>query len=180
MHDFQGLDTTGLGDIIIRTLLKKLGIENFNDFKAFIVQFIKFGIVSFINTLLYMAIYYGLLYLGLHYLLSNITAYVLSVINAFYWNSKVVFKVEGDVLRRLIKVFISYGITLVLSTGIIYLLVDIFGLSEWIAPYLAFIVTIPTNFLMLKLWALKVESEKLKVESNLRHCEERSDEAIRE
>jgi len=139
----------------LKKLLSYLGVEDWPGFWMLCKQFLKFGTVGVINTLIYMALYYGFLYIGLHYLLSNVLAYVLSIVSSFAMHSRLVFKVKDDVIRRFIKVFITYMITLSLSTGIMYLLVDMLGISPIIAPYITFIVTIPTSFLLQKLWAFK-------------------------
>ena len=139
----------------MKKLFSYLGVEDWPSFWKLVRQFLKFGIVGFINTLIYMALYYILLYIGFHYLLSNVLAYVLSIISSFTMHSRIVFKVKDDIVRRFIKVFITYMITLSLSTGIMYLLVDLLDISPIIAPYITFIVTIPTSFLLQKLWAFK-------------------------
>ena len=139
----------------MKKLFLYLGVEDWPSFWRLVKQFLKFSIVGVINTLIYMALYYIFLYFGLYYLLANVLAYVLSIINSFLLNKKFVFKVEGSVVRRLVKVFISYGITMSISSGLMYVLVDFLNISEWIAPYITFIVTIPVSFLLQKLWAFK-------------------------
>jgi len=118
-------------------------------------QFLKFNIVGFASTVVFFSLYYGLLYIRLNYLLSYLIAFVISVVCVFLLSRKFVFNEQGDILRRLIKVLITYGLTLALSTGLMYLLVDVFNISELFAPYIAFVVTIPVNFILLKLWAFK-------------------------
>lgn len=123
------------------------------------VQFIKFGIVGASNTLISMAVYYLLLFFGVHYIAANTAGYLAGTLNAYYWNSKYVFKKEAGEVRgvgkSLFRSFLAYGITYLLSTGLLYLWVDILGISDKIAPVLNLVLTTPLNFLLNKLWAFK-------------------------
>jgi len=139
----------------MKKLLLKLGIEDMLSFWMFIKQFIKFSIVGVSNTLISLGIYYALVYLGINYLLANLIAFLLSVLNAYFWNSRFVFKSKGNVLRKLVKVYTAYGFTLLLSTTLLYLMVDIIGISQLIAPLINIAITVPINFLLNKFWSFK-------------------------
>jgi len=139
----------------VKKLLAKLGIEDISSFCSFAKQFIRFGIVGVSNTLIALTIYYILLLIGVHYILSNVIAFAISVQNAYYWNRKYVFKqVKGSKKgRQLARVYVSYGFTFLLSTGLLFLMVDVLGISELIAPLINLCITIPLNFLLNKFWA---------------------------
>lgn len=140
----------------MKKIFALLGIENKADFWAFVRQVFKFGLVGFSNTAVAFAVYYTLVFLGVHYIAANILGYIISVLNAFFWNRRFVFKKrEGGVAKQLVKVYAAYGFTLVLSTGTLFLMVDILGISELIAPILNIFVTFPTNFLVNKFWAFR-------------------------
>lgn len=127
-----------------------------------IKQFLKFGIVGLSNTLISLAVYYILVYLGCHYILANACGFIISVINAFYWNNKYVFtnKQETNLAKAFAKVFASYGGSFLLSTLLITVFVEIFHISEWLAPILRLVVTVPINFVVNKLWAFKDKAQK--------------------
>ena len=119
-------------------------------------QFIKFGIVGLSNTLISLATYYILIYFGINYIVANTVGFVISVLNAYYWNSKFVFKKTNENnLKPMIKTFVSYGATFVLSTILLIAMVDYLNISKIIAPALNLIITIPLNFLLNKFWAFK-------------------------
>ena len=140
----------------MRTLFNKLGITDIRSLLALFVQFIKFGIIGVSNTMLSLGIYYVLMFIGLHYILSHAVAFALSVLNAYYWNSKYVFSVdETNKARLLIKVYASYGMTFLLSTGTLFLMVDVIGISSLVAPIINMFFTVPTNFLLIKFWAFR-------------------------
>lgn len=125
--------------------------------KRLCVQFVKFGIVGFSNTLISLMIYYLLVYFGIHYIFANTAGFLVSVCNAFYWNNKYVFKekTESSIIRAFGKVFLSYGGSFLLSTVLITLFVEVLGISELLAPLLRLIVTVPINFILNKVWAFK-------------------------
>ncbi len=127
-------------------------------------QFIKFGMVGASNTLISLVIYYIGLYLNVHYVLSNVLGFIAGTLNAYYWNNKYVFKKEEgeerSTAKSVTKVFISYGISLGLSTVLLVLWVDVLHISDRIAPLLNLCVTIPLNFVMNKFWAFRAEGKK--------------------
>jgi len=129
-----------------------------------LVQFIKFGIVGLSNTLISYLIYALLVYLGFHYLLASILAFIISVLNSFFWNSRFVFKIEKGSKRNffsaLIKTFMSYAFTgLILQNILLYILIDIMYVSKYIAPLFILIITVPLNFILNKLWAFKTTKQ---------------------
>lgn len=141
---------------MMNKLLAKFHINNKEDFLKFCKQFIKFGLVGVSNTLLSLAIYYILVLINVNYILANIIAFIISVLNAYYWNNKYVFKDSAQTkYKKLIKVYLSYGITFLLSTFLLYIMVDCISISKYIAPIINLIITIPLNFLLNKLWAFK-------------------------
>ena len=118
-------------------------------------QFIKFGIVGVSNTLISLAIYYVLVFIGLHYILSNAIAFLISVLNAYYWNRKYVFRSRESKATVLPKIYATYGFTFFLGTGLLFLMVDIIGISNLVAPLLNLFITTPTNFVLNRFWVFK-------------------------
>ncbi len=130
--------------------------------KATIVQFVKFGIVGASNTIISLAIYYLFLLIDKHlYLAGNIVGWIVSVANAFFWSNRYVFKESGEPwFRKLIKTYISYGLTFFLSTLLLYLEVDVLSLSPVISPVLNLVITIPINFLLNKFWTFSGKGKR--------------------
>ena len=125
-------------------------------FSKNIKQAVKFGVVGVSNNMIYLLFYYGLIFFGVHYIISNTAGFVVSVLNAYIWNSKFVFKKtsKGSVIP-LVKTFITYGGTFLLGTTLLYLMVHYIGISEKIAPLINLCITVPINFVIIKYWALK-------------------------
>ena len=129
-------------------------------------QFIKFGIVGISNTVISMGITYGIIFLfhnqgsekneGLLVFLASLTGFLISVLNSYYWNNKYVFKkTNSGHLWPLLKSYICYGSTWLLSILLSFLFVNIICVSVILVPILSMIVTIPLNFFMNKFWAFK-------------------------
>ena len=123
-------------------------------------QFIKFGLVGISNTAISYITYVVCVYLGMHYFFANALGFVISVLNSFYWNNRYVFVCRAGEKRAwfpaLIKTFIAYGSTgILLASVLLYVWVDLLSISEYFAPLINLVITIPLNFVLNKLWAFK-------------------------
>ena len=130
-----------------------------------IVQFIKFGIVGALNTIISYAITNGCYYiLNWHEQICNIIAFVITVFISYMLNGKFVFKESKEkrnFWKSLLKVYASYSITgLFLTGGLIYIEERIFGIPHYIATLMNLVVTIPINFILNKFWAYNYKTRK--------------------
>ncbi len=153
--------------------------------KAVVVQFIKFGLVGTVNTVLSYIIFnlcYYVFKTSVH--VGNIAAFVITVFIAFLLQSRFVFTENESGKKRvwwkvLIKTYISYSFTgLFLTELLLILWLDIIDISRFlsgvcsflesngitfspedlavsISPILNLMITIPLNFLINKLWAYR-------------------------
>lgn len=119
------------------------------------MQFMKFGLVGILNTIIALVVYYALIELDINYLLANTVSWIVSVFNAFYWNNRYVFKNESYWLSALIKTYISYGASFLAGSALLYIFIDVCDISKFIAPFLTLVVSIPLNFVMNKFWTFK-------------------------
>jgi putative flippase GtrA len=132
----------------------KDSLKNQHSDKA-LIQFLKFCVVGLSNTVISLAVYYIILYFGAHYVIASILSFIISVLNAYYWNYKYVFNTKSDILKSLIKTYTSYGFSYVLSTTLLIILVEYYNISELLAPILVLVITVPLNFILNKFWAFK-------------------------
>lgn len=139
----------------MKCLFKKLGVNNKESLKALILQFIKFTLVGISNVITNLGIYYILVYCKVYYLLANSIGYLIGILNSYFWNSKFVFKRKKNIATTIFKTFVVYGFTLLISTILLYLMVDLINISDKIAPLINLILTTPINFLLNKFWAYK-------------------------
>jgi len=127
-----------------------------------------FGIVGVSNTLISYILYVVSLLIfqklnwfgKVDYLVAQMIAFILSVLWSFYWNNKMVFvKEEGqqrNLWKALIKTYISYSFTgLFLNSALLVLWVDVLHISEFVAPIVNLLISVPLNFIINKFWAFK-------------------------
>lgn len=133
-----------------------------------LMQFVKFGIVGVSNTLISYVLYVisllffqkNGLFVNLDYFIAQVISFILSVLWSFYWNNKMVFVVdEGEtrsLWKALLKTYISYSFTgLFLNSILLVIWIDILHISEFIAPVINLLVSVPLNFVINKFWAFK-------------------------
>lgn len=135
-----------------------------------LMQFVKFGIIGISNTVVSWGIYMvSLLMLkraeifpAVDYLIAQAIGFLLSVLWSFYWNNRFVFTLEKGAKRSfwkaLLKTYISYSFSgLFLNSILLWIWIQIFGLSEYLAPILNLLISVPLNFIINKFWAFKKE-----------------------
>lgn len=155
---------------VIKLFTKITGKEVSQEKYDALMQFVRFGIVGLSNTLISYVLYSGSLiafkkldaFPKVDYLIAQIIAFILSVLWSFYWNNKMVFvKKDGEkrsMWKALLKTYVSYSFTgLFLNSILLVLWIDVLGISEFIAPLINLIVSVPVNFLINKFWAFKTE-----------------------
>jgi putative flippase GtrA len=133
-------------------------LQNLN--RKNITEFVKFGIVGASNTVISLAIYYLFIWIDpKYYIIGNVVGWVVSVANSYLWNSIFVFhsKYEniGKTLNGLLKSYISYGSTLLLTTLLLYLEVELAHWSEAICPIINLCITVPLNYILNKFWTFR-------------------------
>ncbi len=134
-------------------------------------QFVKFAMVGVSNVLVSYSINVVTLLLQralvpdfpYDYIAANITAFVLSVLWSFYWNSRKVFsvgKTKSSVLKSLLRSYLSYSFSgIILNNLLGTFWIQIVGVSKFVAPLLNLPITVPTNFVILKKWAFKEKKD---------------------
>ena len=126
-----------------------------DELKALFFQAFKFALVGLSNTVLSYCVYALLIWLGLHYIPAHIIAFSLSVLNAFYWNSRKVFKRADSNRSVFLKMVLAYSVSFAFTLCSMYVMVDIWHISEYIAPLINLVITVPSNFLANKFWVFK-------------------------
>ncbi len=159
-----------------------------NEKLAPLIQFIKFGLVGVSNTaisygiemLCYYVLFKNSKFIGILNLLSQlgistdgnnvrivittIIAFVVSVSNSYFWNNRYVFgsgkKSFSQHFKTYFKTFACYGITGLVLSPIIKILLTKISVPFFIASLGALVITIPLNFVMNKFWAFKSKPKK--------------------
>ena len=102
-------------------------------------QFIKFIFVGVSNVVVSEGIYAALVILGCHYSIAYTTGFFVSVLNAYFWNNRFVFRKQKDEEKRcwwrvLLKTYLAYGFSFVLNLMVLYCLIDLLHISGWMGP----------------------------------------------
>lgn len=147
-------------------------------------QIIKFALVGVSNTIVSEVIYAVLIFFKIHYLPASFIGFSLSVLNAYYWSSKYVFKEQADAEKRvwwkvLLKTYAAYLWGYLVSAVLLVFWIDLVHVSRWMEPLgnrfvdagyerfdtqflgnllaaaLNLMITIPMNFLLNKYWAYR-------------------------
>lgn len=122
-------------------------------------QFFKFCLVGLSNAAVSLLAYYTCIFLSLNYIEANVISWVVGVFNSFYWNNKYVFASAGKWWSELLKSYASYGFSLMAGLLLMWLLVELMGTSELLAPIIVMAVMTPANFALNKLWVFGRESK---------------------
>ena len=141
---------------VIGFLLKAVGKQLSDEQWKSFMQFVKFCLVGVSNTAISFGIYYIFIFIdtGL-YIIGNAVGFIVSVLNSYFWNSRVVFKKRDEKGKTILKTFAAYSTNLLIGTVLLWLMVEIAGISEYIAPLINLLITVPLNYLLNKKWVMK-------------------------
>lgn len=135
------------------------------------VQFIRFSMVGVTNVFVSYTINITSLsllrksHLTYDYVIANISAFLLSVLWSYYWNSRLVFTIsQGEnrsKIQTLLKTYAAYAFSgLILNNLLSTFWIHVIHVSKYISPLLNLPITIPINYFIIKFWAYKKEKDK--------------------
>jgi putative flippase GtrA len=101
----------------------KLSLNIFNRYPI-----LRYLFVGGFNTIMSLLVYYILVYFGANYLLATAITSIFGVIEGFILNSLIVFKHKVR-WSGLLKYGLVYGLSFVLSLGIMFILVDTLAIT---------------------------------------------------
>lgn len=128
-------------------LIKRI-IEKYDDF-------IKFAIVGLGNLFVSLITYYILVYFSINYQIANIGGFITGSLNGYIWNKIWVFKSSKKNGSSIIKFYLTYLSTWFLSALLLYIWIEVFKISDIIAPVINVFITTPINYLLNKYWVFK-------------------------
>ena len=118
-------------------------------------KFIKFAIVGFGNLFISLVTYYLLVFFSINYQIANIGGFITGSLNGYIWNRVWVFKNSKKNLSSIVKFYLSYLSTWLLSAILLYIWIEVFNISDKIAPIINVVITTPINCLLNKYWVFK-------------------------
>ncbi len=150
--------------------------------KKNIWQIVKFALVGVSNTAVSEGVYAILIFWKVHYLPASFIGFSLSVLNAYYWSSRYVFR-EGAESRVwwkvLLKTYAAYLWGYLASAALLVFWIEVVKLGRWMEPVgnwfvgrgyerldarflgnllaavLNLLITVPMNYLLNKYWAYR-------------------------
>lgn len=130
--------------------------------ELFDFQLIRFMMIGAVNTLVSYIAYLLVFYLTSgNYIIANIAGFIAGTVNAYFGNSKFVFKQKKFELIHALKTFLSYGATCAVNTGLLYVIVNFAKISAVVAPVLNSVLIFVLNFVLNKFWVYKKREDKL-------------------
>ena len=147
-------------------------------------QFIKFALVGVSNTLISELIYAIIVLCGGHYIVATCIGFFVSVLNAFYWNNRYVFKEDKENKHRvwwktLLKTYVAYIGGFLLNLILLVFWIEIVNMADYmvairdyiiqlgfakidcqmianlLAETINLFIVLPLNFIINKHWAFK-------------------------
>lgn len=116
-----------------------------------IKEFISYGFVGILTTLVNYIVYYVGLKIHLSWLVSNCLAWTLAVIFAYIANRKIVFHSNRDIKRECIDFFGLRFLTLILENLLLALCIDGIGISSMVSKIVVSVVTVLANYWFCKI-----------------------------
>jgi|GEM_PF-446508 len=133
--------------------------------KKITLQFIIFSLVGVLNTVVDLVVYWLLLQLSIYYVITNILSYGAGMLNSYIWNNNVTFRNKGMKERaaegkkkssaQIWRFVIWNGITLMLSSIIIAVLIELVGWSELWSKLIATVIIVIVQFTGMKKWVFR-------------------------
>ncbi|MBQ7529877.1 GtrA family protein [bacterium] len=167
MNEFIVLSSKFFNTILL-LILDCFHVKRSDEQKERQLEFIKFCVVGFTNTVIAFVIYVislktlqGLkIFTSADYLISNVISWVLSVFWSFIWNRKCVFQTDNGTnrsfLQDLLKSYCSYALTgLLLNNVMLFFLVTKLEMGKVVALLFVLPISIPANFLLHKFWIFR-------------------------
>ena len=131
------------------------------------LQLVRFGLVGGVGFAVNLAVYTFCVHvLGLDYHVAAVAAWLVAVMNNFFFNRHWTFdagdgRVHFQAMRFLVVSLVAFGVSLLLLT----LFVEAAGIAKVPAQALAVATSMPLNFLGNKLWSFRSEAEMLTTEA---------------
>ncbi|MCU4812833.1 GtrA family protein [Bacillus cereus] len=121
-------------------------------------KFLKFSLIGILNTLITIISYIALVKVGINYLTANCFAYLIGVINSYYWNKNWVFEFKNKEISLFLKFLTVNIIVLTFNTINLFILVDKLFINKFISQLVSISVGMIMNFFLNKLWTFNKQN----------------------
>jgi putative flippase GtrA len=122
-----------------------------------LIQFIAFNVIGMVNTLLAMAIYFLIIYMGGHYAFALIADYTFGICFSFFMNKHFTFRIQTKAtLNMFSKMVLSYGLLFVGNLGILTFSVEVLEINVYLAQVLSWSGLMVISFFLQKMFVFHV------------------------
>ena len=123
-------------------------------------ELIAYGIVGALTTLLNLAVYFALTsWLGVHYILADVFAWIICFVFSFVTNKLCVFGSTNwtfsVLLKEVLKFFTSSIFTGAVDVGLLYAMVDLLKINSTVSKLTDNVIIIILNYALRKLWVFR-------------------------
>ncbi|KIL43105.1 GtrA family protein [Jeotgalibacillus campisalis] len=116
--------------------------------KRFNTEFTRFVVVGGINTLNYYAVFLFFHHLlSLHYMVSHLLGFVISLVVSFFLNSYFTYRVKPT-LKKFLQFPITQLVNVAVSSSFVFVFVEWLHINSSLAPLMAVVFTIPVTFVV--------------------------------
>jgi dolichol-phosphate mannosyltransferase len=121
-----------------------------------LMKFCAVGASGYVVNLCVFAVFVGLL--DAHHLVAATAAFVVAVLNNFWWNRHWTFKARGGRAGFQAARFFTVSVAaFVFAAAVLELLVSVVGIAEVPAQAISIIAATPLNFIGNKMWSFRIE-----------------------
>lgn len=124
-------------------------------------QLVIYCVIGGFGLIIDFGIFTLLVHLGMNVELSNFISSSLALINNFFWNTFLNFKVHDHLFKRFISYYLIGQITTLFTTGCLFVFVTMLHYDKFIVKVIATFVATMLQFIINKLITFKVEKEKI-------------------
>ncbi|WP_242313801.1 GtrA family protein [Bacillus cereus group sp. BfR-BA-01355] len=121
-------------------------------------KFLKFSLIGILNTFITLISYIALVKVSINYLTANCFAYLIGVINSYYWNKNWVFEFKNKEISLFLKFLTVNIIVLTFNTINLFILVDKLFINKFISQLVSISVGMIMNFFLNKLWTFNKQN----------------------
>lgn len=141
----------------MKSLITKIGAHPFINDRPAVKQFMKFGIVGVINTILDYALYTLFVTIfDVHYLIANVLSFSIAVTNSFLLNRKWTFRQSGTNWRHeALKYAMVYASGLGIGEAMLYVFVGRMHLHELVGKAMIVAIVLFWNYVGIRFWAFR-------------------------
>lgn len=122
---------------------------------ADLIQFVKFGLVGVLNTLVDVLVYTLLIWIGAHYLLAQPLSYGAGMVNSYLVNKCWTFQDRRSGVGQFVRFALLNGGTLLLSLGLLYVFADGLGFDPLLSKGVVTLFTVVANFAGSRWWVFR-------------------------